>query len=232
MATSAEAVRNELTLVTAAAVAEIRSVAADLDPNPLRATLEAIGLVVPTFYDAAGALSVAWYDDLRAETQPAATYAPTIIGDPDTDWIEREVQKALEAIDEETDRFLTLADEAIALADKEVARGFRDSMLGNLRIDEEAIGWSRVARPGACKFCVMLAGKGSVYRSESTAIFAAHKNCHCIARPEFRGGEYGPEADVIQYVASSGRAKDEAAQEARNKRVRAYLNENYPDAPG
>ena len=232
MATSADAVRSELTAVTAAALAEIEAAASDLGPNPLRATLDAIGLVVPTYYDAAGSLSVAWYDELRSEASPSSLYVPTIIGDPETDWIEREVEKALRDLDDEASALLRLADEAVALAEKEVARGFRDSMLGNLRSDEDAIGWSRVARPGACKFCVMLAGKGSVYRSESTAIFAAHKNCHCAARPEFRNGEHGPEANAIQYAASRRRAKTDEAQAARNKRVRAYLNKNYPDAPG
>lgn len=233
MATSAEAVRSELTLVTAAALAEIREAAPDLDPDPVRGVLAAINVVVPDYYDAAGALAVAWYDEIRTEVAPSTLYVPQIIGDPTTDWIDREVEKALAEIDRDAAALLdSLADEAVALAEKEMARGFRDTILGNTRIDSEAIGWSRVARPGACKFCAMLAGKGSVFRSESTAIFAAHTNCHCTARPEFRGGEHGPEADVVQYVASSHRAKTESAQKARNKRVRAYLNENYPDSPG
>ena len=232
MATSADAVRGELAVVTTAAVNEIRAAALDLDPDPLRATLDAIGLVVPTYYDAAGSLSVAWYDELRSEVPTSSLYVPEIIGDPDTAWIDREVEKALASLEDDAAALLRLADDAVSLAEKEVARGYRDSILGNLRQDQDALGWSRVARPGACKFCVMLAGKGSVYRSESTAIFAAHKNCHCAARPEFKGGEHGPEATVIQYVASSKRAKSDTAQDARNARVRAYLNKNYPDAPG
>lgn len=232
MATSADAVRAELATVAAVASTEIRSSAPDLDADPVRATLDAIGLVVPAFYDAAGTLAVAWYDELRSEVPTETLYVPLIIGDPDTDWIEREVQKALESLDDDAAALLRLADEAVALAEKEILRGFRDSTLGNLRQDQDAIGWSRVARPGACKFCLMLAGKRAVYRSESTAIFAAHTNCSCAARPEFRGGDHGPEADVIQYVASSRRARTEEAQKARNDRVRAYLNKNYPDAPG
>lgn len=231
MATSAEVVRSELALVTTAALAEIRAAAPDLSPDPIEGALGAISLLVPSYYDATGALAVAWYDERRSEATPSTLYTPQIVGDPTTDWIDREVEQALRDMDVDAEAARIL-DEAYALAEKEIARGFRDSMLGNLRQDVDAIGWSRVARAGACKFCVMLAGKGSVYRSESTAIFAAHKNCHCAARPEFRGGEYGPEANVVQYLASSRRAKEESVQAARNKRVRAYLNKNYPDAPG
>lgn len=229
MATSADLVRAELAVVSAAAVSELQDVA----EGSLGLMLEAVPLIVPSYYDAAGALAVAWYDELRVEADVAAPYVPQIIGDPATDWIEREIEKQAKLLEAGLDDAVQqILDDAAALAAKEVARGFRDSMIGNTRQDQEAIGWSRIARPDGCKFCVMLADKGAVYRSESTAIFAAHTNCNCAARPEFRGGDHGPEATVEQYLASSRRAKSERAQAARNARVREYLNENYPDARG
>lgn len=229
MATSPEAVRRELALVTSEALSQLVLAAPDLSPDPVAGILGAIDLLVPSYYDATGSLAVAWYDERRSESSPSTSFAPSIIGDPDTSWIDREVARLGADLDAQAER---LVDEALGLAEKEVARGFRDSMLGNLRSDPDAVGWSRVARAGACKFCTMLAGKGAVYRSESTAIFAAHKNCNCAAQPEFRNGSHGPEASVIQYVASSRRARSQAAQDARNARVRAYLNQNYPDLPG
>ena len=237
MPTSGDAVRTQLAVVTTTMTREITAAALSVAvERQAQVALNAVRLAVPAYYDATGALAVAWYDELRDGASPSTPYAPRIIGDPETDWIERESRALLRDLDGtdldlevETRRMLT---EITALAEKEAARGFRDSITGNTRIDTESIGWSRVTRPGACKFCVMLAGKGSVYRSESTALFAAHKGCHCAARPEFRGGQHGPEADVIQYVASSRRARTEAEQAARNKRVRAYLNKNYPDLPG
>lgn len=235
MATSPEAVRGQLAVVTTAASAEIVNAASGV-PLERRAdaALTAAGLIVPGFYDAAGSLAVAWYDERRDAANPTTAYTPTIIGDPTTDWIDREAEafrRSLDGADLEAE-MRSMLDEVARLAEKEVARGFRDSILGNTRSDQDAIGWSRVARGGACKFCVMLAGKGSVYRSESTAIFAAHKNCHCAAQPEFRNGDHGPEASVIQYEASSRRARDEGVQAARNAKVRAYLNTNFPDSRG
>lgn len=234
MATSPDAVRGQLAVVTGAVAAELSAATADVPPEGrVGAVLATLPLVVPPYYDAAGSLASLWYEELREESRPARAYVPTTIGDPATDWIEREIarfQRDIEAdLELEVQRIL---DETVRLAEKEVARGFRDSILGNTRIDTEAIGWSRIARPGACKFCAMLADKGAVYRSESTAIFSAHTDCNCAARPEFRGGDHGPEASVIQYEASARRARDPRVQEARNARVRAYLNENYPDLPG
>lgn len=238
MATSPEAIRTQLAVVTTAAAADL---AASVAQTPIEAqaanALAVLPLLAPTYYDAAGSLAIAWYDELRDESDPATAYTPSIIGDPATDWIDREAARLLRELEQQPAPdlqadFQRTFDEIVALTEKEIARGFRDSILGNTRIDEDAVGWSRVARPGACKFCSMLADKGAVYRSESTAIFAGHKNCNCAAQPKFRNGQRGPEANVVQYEASARRARTQREQDARNARVRAYLNKNYPDSPG
>lgn len=228
MATPPEPVRAQLALVTTAAAADLAaSVSQATLEQQVEAALDALGLIVPSYYDAAGALAVAWYDEIREESSPASSYTPTIIGDPATDWIEREVTKFAAQIEGELDlRVQAMLDEVLRLTEKEVARGFRDSITGNTRQDDESIGWSRVARAGACKLCVMLADRGAVFR-ETTANFAAHTDCHCAARPEFRNGQHGPEATVEQYLASTKRRS-----ESERARLRAYLNKNYPDARG
>jgi hypothetical protein len=229
MATSPDAIRAQLIAVAAAAGTDLAAEAgAAATGQQLQTLLDALPLVVPAYYDAAGLLAAYWYDELRDETRPTSAYVPEVIGDAATDWIEREVAKSLVDVEADFERELErLLAEAAALAEKEVARGFRDTIQGNARQDDDAVGWSRIARPGACKFCVMLADKGAVYRSESTATFAAHANCHCAARPEFRNGEHGPEASAVQYLASQKRRT-----EADRKKLRDYLNKNFPDSPG
>lgn len=233
MATSPDAVRAVLAEVTSTATAEIAAAAAQVPVEQrVATTLAVLPLVVPSYYDAAGSLAVAWYDELRDEAAPRTVFAPEIVGVPKTDWIEREVSKFQRTLEGDLEQEVqAILDEANRLAEKEIARGYRGTILGNTHVDEDAIGWSRVARPGACKFCLMLADKGSVF-TEETADFAAHGNCHCAARPEFVGGEHGPEANVMQYLASAKRSKDPEVQAQRNARVREYLNEHYPDAPG
>ena len=229
MATSPDVVRAQLAIVTAAATSDLLEVASQASgARKVDTLLSALPLVVPSYYDAAGSLAVAWYDELRDESSPLTVYAPTIIGDPTTDWIEREATEFARSLDDVDAEVARMVDEITALADKEVARGFRDTVLGNTRQDQDAIGWSRITRSGACKFCLMLAGqRRAFYRSESTASFGAHGHCHCGARPEFRNGDHGPEANAVQYLASAKRRTP--AQQAK---VRKYLNENYPDAPG
>lgn len=229
MATAPDLVRQRLLTVTEAAAADLRSVANTGSPQKaVTAVLDALPLVVPNYYDGAGALAVAWYDEVRDTAAPVTVYHPEIIGDADTTWIDREVAKYRRELSGDLDfQAARLLEEATALAEKEVARGFRDSILGNTRMDGDAVGWSRIARPGACKFCVMLASNSAWYRSEATATFAAHKSCHCAAQPVFRNGERGPEASAVQYLASS-----KSRTPAQRAKVRSYLNTNFPDAPG
>lgn len=233
MATPPSDVRKGLEQVTNAATAQLVAAALDGPPDDLLARLiAAIRLVIPGFYDASGALAVAWYDEIRDESRPNAPYDPIVISEPNPDWVERELRAAeakylsqIEAdIEADTARLIA---EAEALTQKEVARGFRDTIDGNAKRDPEAIGWSRHTRAGACKFCQFLARDSAVYRTERTARFAAHTDCHCLARPEFANGDHGPEADVRQYLASQ-RKRTESERAA----LREYLNRKYPDARG
>lgn len=228
MPTPPSAVRTQLAVVTATAAAEVTNAAHEAPPGgQVNAALAVLPLVIPSYYDAAGALAASWYDELRDASRPTTNYAPLVIGQPETDWIDREIAKiarSFEAdLEAETQRML---DEVARLAEKEVARGYRATVIGNAHADEDAIGWSRVTRAGACKLCQMLAARGAVY-SKDTAHFAAHTNCHCAARAEFRNGDHGPEASVEQYVASNKNRTP-----AQRAQLREYLNHHFPDAPG
>lgn len=241
MATAASAVRRGLIAVTAALSADLNAVAAgEAAGDRIPAILEALPVIVPAYYDAAGSLAVAWYDERRSEASPGKAFTPRIVGGATTEWIDREAARILSLV--ETTAGTTAAQltqatrNVIDLAEREAARGFRDTITQNTWSDDEAIGWSRFTRPGACSFCRMLAARGAVYKA-TTARFSAHGavgrgrrrggNCQCIAAPEFADGTHGPEASPLQYVAS--RKNRTPAQRAQ---VREYLNENFPDAPG
>lgn len=197
----------------------------------MEAISDILSLLIPSYYDQAGTLGVAWYEELREEARAETAYSPDLISQGKSDWIEIELQayydQALREVEAEADVIAAkVVAEAEALVQKEVARGFRDTIDGNARRDPAAIGWSRHARPGACRFCRFLARDSAVYRTERGARFAAHPNCHCVARPEFEGGNHGPEADVLQYVASQRKRT-----EAERRQLREYLAERYPAEP-
>lgn len=108
----------------------------------------------------------------------------------------------------------------------DTARPFRDTVLTNRSKDPEAAGWRRIASGSGCKLCQMLASRGAVYKHD-TATFATHPNCTCTAQPVFGKDDFGEEASVMQYVASS-RSRTPAQQ----KKLRDYLNTYYGDFRG
>src|SRR5690625_4850595 len=97
--------------------------------------------------------------------------------------------------------------------------------------DPEAVGWQRVTSPGACDFCLLLAGRGDVYK-RFTVAFAAHGNCNCSAAPSW--DKNAKEVPVEAYVASermdklreraaAGDAKAQELLDEHRARVRAYI---------
>lgn len=225
-------------MVTAAAIADARTVAAaGRTPTDVRAALFAAApLIVGDYVDASSSLALDWYEELRAAAKPRTRFSPSPLAVINEDAITSSVAWATSSLydlgqdlSRLTDELLERArQESLALLEpilqKDVAAGFRDTIVGNADQDPSAVGWQRFARAGACKFCLMLAARGAVY-TESSVDFAAHTNCHCVAGPSYDPS--APRASVIQYVASS-RTRTPEQQAA----VREYLNQNYPDAPG
>lgn len=119
--------------------------------------------------------------------------------------------------------------------------GSRDTITVNAGQDAATAGWTRIARPDACDFCIMLAQRpGSVYK-RSTATFASHDNCKCKAAPSFDRG--APEVDVGAYQASerldsvrsrandpslnpADRASAQAVIDRHQRTTRAWLDAN------
>lgn len=245
MATSPDDVRRGLLTLTGAAKADVRAVAqaATQDPEEARAALFAAApLVVAEYNLGAAVLAADWYEELRFEAGASSPFRPgpfIAITDDEVAAVVAQATMPLYEIQRGIEREL---DEAFAEsvrqveeeAERLIAEAFRDTVTGNAANDPEAAGWRRHARPGACKFCLMLAARGAVY-TESTARFAAHGavmsggrkggNCMCIAGPAF--GEPDFTATPMQYLASSKTRTPE--QQAR---LREYLNDNFPDAPG
>jgi hypothetical protein len=83
--------------------------------------------------------------------------------------------------------------------DLRVMGAYNETMQRNALADKSAAGWLRVAEPGACTFCLMLAARASygiLYRSEKTANFRAHTRtargggeCRCHAIAAWRAGD-------------------------------------------
>lgn len=232
MATAPELLRGGLLDLSAAAAAELATLLHS-DPAHAREALLAVAPDVLTYYtNGASALAADWFEEVREESHPRSRFTASVIPWRREEEFSRALVWATDPLDWD-DPMLTEALSRLGTAvEYETFDAFTGSVDGNVEADREAIGWSRNASYGtACKFCRMLAGRGALYRKEESARFAAHTNCQCTCVPVFRGGDHGPEASVIQYAASR-RYRTQAQRDANNKRIRDYLNEHYPDAPG
>ena len=63
----------------------------------------------------------------------------------------------------------------------------RNATIDAANADPRFTGWARVAEPGACDWCRMLAGRGAAYESKQIATRTAagkryHRRCRCTAR--------------------------------------------------
>lgn len=218
MATSPTEVRRILQVVRDDAGEDLSRLARSVPRSDVRGLLvELTPALLSAYTDGSSALAVEWYSEIREESRARTAYAPAPVVDLDRERIRRSVLWATES-DLDIDAVLA---RLTPRAEEEIARGFWDTIEQNATRDPEAAGWRRVARFNACPFCRMLADRGAIYR-ESTARFAAHRNCHCIAEPVFKGGDTGPTASVEQYRASKRRRTD-----ADRAALRKYLRENY-----
>lgn len=251
--TPPDVVRGELQAITGEAALLLAAAAAERatdGPEAVRGVLfDAMVAVAEEYKAAAAELAVAWYDELRdaADLLTDLPEFPGFVAEP-VAVVDRAALQTTIAVDTTSLYDLIQADLDRQAADyeqllgdavdtsmrllqgslqKEIAAGFRDTITDNTVRDDSAVGWRRHTRPSesypdGCRFCRLLADKGAIY-SKSTARFAAHKGCHCVASPVF-DGEDGPEASVMQYLASQRNRT-----RAENKKLRAYLQKKYGD---
>jgi hypothetical protein len=77
---------------------------------------------------------------------------------------------------------------------RHILNGGRQTILESVQRDEHARGWARITDGDPCAFCLVLASRGAVYKTEQTAEFQAHDHCGCAAEPFYSGSE-PPRAD-------------------------------------
>lgn len=185
------------------------------------ALLEAIPAEIAYFSNGSAALAADTYEEERELAKVRSTFTAEAVVLDRTVKVRRAVAWAAEPLFLlRPDRLLT-ASRLAELVQVEVARPNRDTTLANRRRDPASSGWRRIARPGACSFCRMLADRGGVYR-EKTAYFASHENCHCVAQPVFSTDDT-IEVGAIQYIASKRNKTPE-----QRARVKSYLENFYP----
>lgn len=101
-----------------------------------------------------------------------------------------------------------------------VLGGGRETLLGAIRSDRQALGWQRVTDSNPCAFCRMIASRGAVFKAEGTADFQAHGHCGCTVEPHFEGSAPLPANERFRQEwdeATQGLKGDEALNAYRRR---------------
>lgn len=160
--------------------------------------IQALASVMPTYTDAAAQASADFYDASRELATGAPLGAQAISGyDPaKTDGAVRGfVRFVLDG------RVQTFNDQVLQRIDYEMKLSAANSTLGNGRRDPLKPKYARVPTGSeTCDFCLMLASRGFVYHTESTASMGhVHANCDCRIVAGWDGMEVADYDDMEIY---------------------------------
>lgn len=176
------------------------------------ALVELVPELAARWGDVASVGAADYFDAVRDHYNPGGTYLARPGAPAPVEQVQASTRWAVGPL------FQSLPDEVATLSrlsaslDRMVRQADRETVAGNATRDRTSNGWRRVARPGACAFCLMLATRDD-YSSQSAATAVGsgqrgrirgtrtqgsryHDNCRCFAAPIYRGWE--PDADVLR----------------------------------
>lgn len=174
MVTATEYRRTIETLAQAAIrdLAGLLAAIASDDPAVVRrALVEYLPDLITPYMGTAGESAATWYEDERRITGVRG-YARTVEAPAnDGRWLSIARWGVRPLAGQSDSTVLSLVGGGVQ---RLIAASGRDTVDVNARADAgrgniAATAWARVARPGACAFCAMLAGRGAVYRSAESA---------------------------------------------------------------
>lgn len=187
------------------------------------------------FSQAAIALAADYYGDARSFARVSGSYTPPVIAPWDEASLKAYIDTALKSFEQQlrtdTADFDAQVDQLVA--QMALDAGSRE-IFAAIENDPKPTRFARVTRPGACAFCLMLAARGAVYRTEQTAGFRAHTFpglCQCDVEPVWNVQGYEPPAHIRAAQSLYADATDNSMTpaEKRNAFRRAvYAERNTP----
>jgi hypothetical protein len=157
-----------------------------LPPNQIiPALFDTLPDVVDTWGLAAASAAADWYDHLRDTENVSGRFTAIVepLGDLGAQALAGWVAQPLN----EPEPDLLSAQSRLADGlQKRIVNSANETVTGSAKADPQAKGYMRRTRPGACKFCIMVASRGSVF-TEKSARFACHGHCYCEAVPAWGG---------------------------------------------
>ena len=167
------------------------------DPSTLDQLILAIRALIQHFGGASSAASAVFYDHERRQAGISGNFRAHPAPPADEAKIEKSVRWAVSDAWGEHPDLEAAKVRLTGVVEKNVLDSGRLTIIENVQRDGKAKGWARVAEPGACSFCALLATRGMAYRSEASASFKSHDHCRCHAEPVFNA--YEPSAQIREW---------------------------------
>lgn len=185
---------------------------------------DALPAIIDTYGIAAATLAAQWYDDLRAKNGIAGSFEAEPVDIAETGALALAgwalAQQALYGDEEEAGPFKLLTARARVHGGmiRRVKNFGRETVMAAAMADPRALGWQRQTDGNGCAFCELLAGRGAVYLTRTSATFASHDDCGCEAVPAW-GGLPVP----VRPYTPSQRNLSPATRAKNNARVREWI---------
>lgn len=195
-----------------------------------RLTNEAAALA-QEFSLAAISLAADYYDDIRDYAGVGGSYRVPVISPWSADALEAYIDAALETFAQQLTAGIEIDAQVDALATQLALDAGSREIFAAIDNDPEPTRYARITRPGACSFCLMLAARGAVFRSEESSSFRAHTYpglCRCDIEPVWNVNAYEPPAHIraAQSLYAESTADSMSPAEKRNAFRRAVYAEN------
>ena len=167
--------------------------------------------LLTSYGDTAAVLGADWYDMLRDVPASAKSFQAVIASPAPTAQAEGAARWALGPLFEDDPE--TALARLMGSTQRLVLQPGRDTVWSSAGADPVRTGVARVPSGATtCQFCVMLASRGPVYRSEATAANKWHDGCDCVPTVIRSASDYPEGYDVAAlrdlYRAGSGIGRD------------------------
>lgn len=157
-------------------------------PNPVlyrERLVETVPELLQPYMTVSADLAATWYEDLRPETKKAFFAEPIVqYSAPKVEALVRYSVSPMFGQSNSTVLSLLAGGSQRMIEDSS-----RDTISGNAVRDSIRVGYARVPRAGCCAFCGLLASRGAVYRSASSAGGTVGRGVDSSVTAGKRGGQ-------------------------------------------
>lgn len=208
------------------------------NPGEIRDSMTLLTRAMVNEYGRAAAdFAADWYNDMRLTGRVPGSFTAAPSTQDFDEQIDDTVRRAVGTLFTDQPDIAGMVNAIVSKASQYTVDGARNTIVQNSYRDPRSSGWHRIPVGKTCDFCLMLVGRGGVYK-KSTAQFRAHGDCDCGAAPSWDLNAV--EVPSIAYQASSRMQglRDAAARGSKSaqrqlnayrSRVQTYINDNQSE---